>query len=170
MHFYKKKNSNKKSIKVGVSSQGERGFTLVEILISIAVLIVISFGIFRVFNSFDENQALQKDAAKVISVLEKARQQTLFSRDSSQYGVHFNINQVVLFKGDFYSSSDEDNVRTTLHSKVNISSKNLSGGGDEVVFERLSGETNQGGTITLQNRLDASKAIVVTIEGTGLIK
>jgi prepilin-type N-terminal cleavage/methylation domain-containing protein len=148
----------------------QKGFTLVEILIVIAVLIIISAVILNVFRSYDEKEALSQDTSKVVSVLERARQLTLFSRDSFQYGVHFDTDKIVLYKGAGYIPASLDNIETLLHSKVIISAVVLNGGGSEILFKRLSGETDQNGTITLQNKLDNSKTKIVTIDKTGLVK
>ena len=145
------------------------GFTLIEIIIVIAILVVLSVVILNVFRTFDESKALSQEASNVISVLEKARQLTLFSKDFSQYGVHFDTDEITLFRGITYSSSDPNNSSTKLHSKVSIASVTLSGGGSDVIFKRLSGETDQDGTIVLQNKFDATDTINITIEKTGLI-
>jgi len=154
----------------GVSSQSERGFTLMEIVIGVAVVVIISSIALTVLRSFDENQALSKERSNAVSLLEKARQLTLFSKDAFQYGVHFDTEEIVLFKGTSYSASDPENSLTRLHSKVLISGINLTGGGSDVVFKRLSGETSEDGTITLQNKLDSSKTEIITISKTGLVK
>jgi len=56
------------------------GFSLIEILISASLLIAVSLVVFSVFRSFDEAAALDKDASNIISVLERARKETLFSK------------------------------------------------------------------------------------------
>jgi prepilin-type N-terminal cleavage/methylation domain-containing protein len=148
----------------------QKGFTLIEILIAIAILVLLTYVIIGAFFSFNRNQALDKDVSKVTLALEEARQFTLFSKESSQYGIHFDPTEVILFKGSTYSSGDPENVSTKLNSLINISTINLLGGGNEVIFERLTGETNQSGTITLEDNNTPPKIKTITIEGTGLIK
>jgi len=147
-----------------------KGFTLIEVLVAIAILAALVSAIFGAFLSFNRNQALQKDASKVVATLEEARQLTIFSKESSQYGVHFGTDEVVLFKGSTYSSSDPENTSTKLHSLVSVSATSLNGGGDEVIFQRLTGETSQDGTVTLVSSHDSSETKVITIEKTGLIQ
>ncbi|HJN62670.1 MAG TPA: prepilin-type N-terminal cleavage/methylation domain-containing protein [Candidatus Paceibacterota bacterium] len=147
-----------------------RGFTLIEIIIAFVILAVLATVIFGVFRTFDESQALSRDVSNVVSIVERARQLTLFSKDSSKYGVHFASDEVVLFKGGSYYSSNPDNIVTKLHSKIFIQDINLNGGVSDLVFERLSGETEQNGTITLQSKTDSSKTKTLTIEKTGLVR
>jgi prepilin-type N-terminal cleavage/methylation domain-containing protein len=147
-----------------------KGFTLIEILIAITVMISLVAIVSNIFLSFDRHQALDRDTAKVISVLEKARQLTLFSKEASQYGVRLETSQIILFKGDMYQAGASNNSLTKLHSKVSISAYNLNGGGDDVVFERLTGETDQDGSITLQSTQDLTKTKTINIEKTGLIR
>jgi len=148
----------------------KKGFTLIEVLISIAILALITAVILGIFRLFDENRALSSATAGVISVIEKARQLTLFSKDSSQYGVHFDTNEVVIFKGDTFSAMDVNNITTKLHSKIFIEDISLNGGAPDLIFERLSGETEEYGTITIQSKADSSKTKVLIIEKTGLVR
>jgi len=148
----------------------KKGLTLVEVIIVISILIVVTSGAMRLFRSFDEAEALNREFANTISLLEKARQETLFSKDSSKYGVRFNTDEMILFKGEFYATSSTDNIIVKLHPKVLISDINLPNGTTSVSFKRLSGETSQSGTITLQSLLDASNIKVITIEKTGIVR
>lgn len=148
----------------------KNGFTLIEILITLSILVILSTIVLSTFRLFDEKEALSKDFFMIISTLEKARNQTLFSKDSSSYGVHFETNQVVLFKGETYSSSDPENVVNKLHSKVIISNISLEGAVSDVVFERLSGKTDQNGSVTITSKIDATNSKTINILKTGLTK
>jgi prepilin-type N-terminal cleavage/methylation domain-containing protein len=146
-----------------------KAFTLVEIIVVVSILSIMTGTIFAVFNSFDQEKALSMETSNIISILERARNLTLFSKDAYQYGVHFSSTTITLFKGGSYSASDQNNIITELHSKVFVSSINLNGGGSDVIFKKLSGETNQNGSITLGNSIDNSQISTINISNTGLI-
>ena len=97
-------------------------------------------------------------------MLKKASSQTLASIDSSQYGVHFGTNTVIMFKGTSYPSDSDEII--TLTSPASISNVSLSGGGSAVYFERLTGKPNKTGTVTISIS-GASK--IITIGATGSI-
>lgn len=148
----------------------KKGFTLTEILIVVAILAVIVTIVASAFSKFNNNQSLSGALGEVTSTLNEARANTLASFDNESYGVHFQTDKVVLFKGSSYSSSDPDNEDIIISSKISISNISLIGGGSDVVFKRLSGKTDQNGTITLSLISDPTKTKTITIQGSGVIE
>src|SRR3989344_2329202 len=121
----------------------QKGFTLLEILMAIAIAtIVITIVVFS-FSKLNSSQALERTGDLIASVLDEARSLTLSGSEDSQYGVHFEDDQIVLFKGTSYSPGSASNLVTDLNDFVEIGDIELSGGGDEVIFKRLTGYTDQ---------------------------
>ncbi len=145
------------------------GFTLIELIVVLIIIFVLSLIILTTFTNFRKNQALEKDTELVVQVLRQARNQTLSSKNSTVYGVHFTAPQVTLFTGGVYSSGDINNQNYTLSSTDTILTISLTGGGSNVVFQRLSGETTQNGTVVVSSP-GISKTKTVTIYRTGLVE
>jgi len=146
------------------------GFTILEIVIVVAVSVFILVAGLSAFSQFNKNQALRGAAAEAISVLDKGRSLTLGARDNIEYGVHFEADKIVLFKGATYSSSDTSNKVTKMNPLVTISDISLTGGGSDVIFNRLSGETVQGGTVTISLVSNASITKTIIIHPTGVVE
>lgn len=150
----------------------KKGFTLIEILVVLGILAIITTLIFNTFVDFRRKKALEADTKMVVEVLIEARNQTLTSQNSSQYGVHFSLSpvpQIVLFAGATYVANAVTNKVYPLASTDNILTVTLVGGGSNIVFNRLTGETNQSGTIILSSpSLSVTKS--VTIYKTGSIE
>ena len=146
------------------------GFTLAETLMVVAITVVVSAVMFFSFATYGSTEAISKDQGLVVSVLEKARAMTLDSSNDAQYGVHFASSTVTIFTGVTYSSTTPSNIVTTLDSKVQVKSLDLAGGVKDVIFNRLSGETNQIGTTTLSLISATTTTRTITIFGTGLIQ
>lgn len=146
------------------------GFTLAETLMVVAITIMVSAITMFSFSAYGSTEAISKDQSRVVSVLEKARALTLNSYNSSQYGVHFASSTVTIFTGVTYNPLATSNIVTTLNSKVQISDVALSGGGNDIIFNRLSGETNQMGTTTLSLISASTTVRTVTVYGSGLIQ
>lgn len=144
------------------------GFTVVEILVALAVAGIVALIVTGSFSKAVPREALDKETGIVISLLDQARNQTLSSKKAAVYGVHFESAKAVLFTGSAYSGLDPSNVIEPLNSLVKIASTSLSGGGSEVIFKRLTGETAQSGTVTLSLVADASQTKTITVFGTGL--
>lgn len=147
----------------------QRGFSAGELIVVVAVMALISVIIMSGFVSFRKNQALVMDTDTVVEVLRQARNQTLSSKDSSVYGVHFASTKITLFTGSTYSSGSGSNQDFILSSTDTILTINLAGGGSDVVFQRLSGETAQNGTVVVSSSgINQNKT--VTIYKTGLVE
>ncbi|MCX6701946.1 MAG: prepilin-type N-terminal cleavage/methylation domain-containing protein [Candidatus Zambryskibacteria bacterium] len=151
-----------------LNSHSFSGFTLIETLISLAIIMSLSVIGFQSFQNVNNSEALNKDISQIISVLRQARSLTLDSKNADQYGVHFENSQVVLFEGTTYISSDINNVKTSLNNRVRISSIVLSGGGSDIIFEQLTGKTSQDGNITLSLINNPSNIKRITVYKTGL--
>ncbi|MFA6274501.1 MAG: prepilin-type N-terminal cleavage/methylation domain-containing protein [Candidatus Paceibacterota bacterium] len=143
----------------------KKGITILEILIAIAILGIIVAIALPQFSKMRENQVLKNATSEILSSISKARSQTLSSVDSSEYGVHFQSDKVIIFKGNSFDINDEDNENIEIILPANISSINFSGGGSEIYFSRLSGIPNKTGTIIIST---SNMTKTITISATGL--
>lgn len=146
------------------------GFTIVEILIGLAILGIISAITFASFSGLNSANALHASVGLVASNIEQARSLTLASHQGEQYGVHLGTTSITMFTGAHYGASDADNVTIDIDRHVEISNVTLSGGGSDILFQRLTGATHQSGTITLSLKDDSSSTKIITIDATGIIE
>ncbi len=145
------------------------GFTLIELIVVIGILVVISGIIVGAFVVFNHSEAVDKDTEMIVETLRLARSQTLASKNATQYGVHFSPSSITLFSGSSYVASASSNVVFSLHSDDTISSVSIPAGGEDVIFDRLTGATADAGTVTISST-DSSLSKSVTIYNTGLIQ
>ncbi len=129
---------------------GRQGYTLVELLIAIAVLTVILVISAAAFYNLTKKSDLDTSRDNIISTLNTARNKTVASEGSVQYGVYF----------DTTSSPDKYILRSTsfdevhdLPSSVEISNISFNGGGNEVVFKLLDGSTDNYGSVVIQSSI-----------------
>lgn len=146
----------------------QRGFTLIELLVVITILVTLSAVSVTVFSKFSTSRVLTGSIQTVLSILDEARTLTLASKGGYQYGVHFETTKIVLFKGTIYSSSDPDNDVTVLQTTVEISNITLTGSGNDVIFSRLTGKTNQDGTVRFSLVSDSNSSSTINIQTTGI--
>lgn len=146
----------------------QKGFTILEILLAIAILTLTLTIVTFSFSKLNTSQALDKSAVLVVSILDEARSLTLSSKGDSQHGVYFEMSQVVLFKGSTYSPSDPLNVVTNLNPLVGLQNINLSGGGTSVVFKRLTGHTDETGSLEVFLKASPSTLRLINISATGI--
>jgi len=148
-----------------------KGFTFIELLVIIAVLAILCSLSISVFRSFRSRHELVNSSEEILSTLRLAQSKTVTSESASEYGVYFNDaaspNQYVFFKGSSYLSRDSafDEVHS-LSPRVRFYSLNL-GADKEVVFERISGETGDTGSLLLGLEDDITEMRTIYVENSG---
>lgn len=143
-----------------------KGFSLLEFIGMFAIVLVITAVVIGGFLGFKRGSELTLAKEHALSQLREAKTRTLASRDNAAWGAHFEIDRVILFK-ETYSASTPTNETIVMPSSVEINTIALAGGGSDVMFKRLTGETNQIGTITLRLKNDTEKTRTITIKSTG---
>ena len=147
-----------------------KGFTLIEILVALALLAIVSAITMASFSNLNKTNALDSSVANIVSILDEARSKTLASQNSEQYGVHLEQNQVISFIGNSYNSGDSDNVVFTINKLVEISDISLTSGGNDIIFDRLTGQVDQNGSLVVRLKSDNAVSTTVTVFGTGIIE
>ena len=147
-----------------------KGFTILEILMAISIVTLAVTIVAFSFSKLNSKQALDKSADLVASILNEARSLTLSSTDDSQYGVYFETSRVVLFKGATYSQFDSANVVTDINVLTGLRNITLAGGSTSVVFQRLTGNTDQTGTVEVFLKASPEIFRAITISGTGIVE
>ncbi len=149
--------------------QTNQGFTLLELLFVIVIATIISTIVIVSLSRLNSSQALEKSSELVASTLNEARSLTLSSKRDTQYGVYFEPSQIVLFTGDTYLSSDPDNVVTIINTLTGIQNITLLGGGTSIVFNRLTGNTDEPGTLEVFLQSSPGTFRTITISSTGVV-
>ncbi len=149
-----------------------RGFNLIELLIVIAIVSLISAISMPALINFQKNQAIKNTRENIVSVLNKAKSNTLASLNSSSYGVHFESNYIIYFMGESFSISDPNNEQINFESGVRIKpigGINLNTMGNDTIFPRLTGDVIGYGTITIELTDQTTTQKIITINKTGYI-
>ena len=151
----------------------QRGFTLVELLIIVAIISILFSVSILAFRNFQRESDLTDSAEEIINILRLAQNKTLASKEASKWGVYFNLSavpyQYTLFKGiDYLSRDNSFDEIYKLPKGVEIFATDL-GGGQEVIFDRITGKTSQFGSVSLRLKVDISKTRIIYIENSGRI-
>ncbi len=144
-----------------------KGLGAIELLIVFAVLALIVAIVIPQLVSMRQNQTLKSAVEDVLSTVEKARAKSIASYNSSSYGVHFQSDKVIIFKGTSYVSNDANNESIDILSPATISNVTLggvSGVSGDVYFQRIYGVPSKSGTVTVTN---GSSSKIITISTTG---
>lgn len=145
----------------------KNGFTLLELIIVLSILGIITLFIFSAFTDYKDTQVAEATVVEINSLIKETRQKTISAETSSQFGLHFATSSLTVFEGAVYSASNVTN-RIYNFSNTNIDTE-LSSGGNDIIFSRLTGVTNATGTIAVgHSRLNSTTTLIM--QTTGLIE
>jgi len=149
-----------------------KGVTFIELLIIVGILAILAAISIPAFRYFQRESDLDNSTEEIINTLRLAQSKTLGSEGASQYGVYFDNStdpdQYTLFAGSSYSSLVDEIEIHKIAKTVEIYEIDLQGG-QETVFDRLTGTTNQFGHISLRLKSDTSKTKIIYIGNSGKI-
>ncbi|MFH1423365.1 MAG: hypothetical protein ABIG29_00170 [Candidatus Nealsonbacteria bacterium] len=152
----------------------QKSFTIVELLIIIGILIILTAATVPSFNLFQKESDLNNSVEQIINILRFAQNKTLASEGSARWGVYFSTaispHQYTLFQGTSYAlrvvSFDEVHQ---LPKSVEIEAINLADAGTEIVFKKVTGTTEQFGTISLRLITNPASQKSLYIESSGQV-
>ena len=147
-----------------------RGFTLVEILVGIFILIIAVTIITAGFSRFFATSKFDRMREDTVSLFRKAREKTIARDGGFSYGVHIEENRLVLFRAPTFIDGDPSNEVYIPPSDFHVSGWSLEGGVLDVTFQSITGEANATGTITIKKRDDAALQAILRILKTGVIE
>jgi len=148
-----------------------KGFTILEILTSIAILGIILAITIPNLASFKRAQIVKNTGEEIVSILNEAQSKTLASLNNDFYSIKFESDKVTLFKGSSFSVGDPNNKVFNFDNSVTLPSGNIvfSDGGSIVTFNKLKGDTIQYGSIKLELVSNSATNKTITIKKTGII-
>lgn len=144
-----------------------RGFTLLEIIISIAIFSVILATVIPSLMTFRRSSILNTETQEVVTLANRARLLSVSSKNDQQFGVHFESGKVVLFQGATYTAGAPTNEERVLDSSITGTTV-LDGGGSEVLFAKVTGEASKVATTTLLVSGTTSSTTVLILK-TGVV-
>lgn len=143
-----------------------KGFTLLELLISITLVLIISGIVYSSFSALNNRQILDQEIARIKSYIEKSRMNSLNSKNGNEHGIRF-------------ASSSITTVEVTATSTQNVFTQNntikLVGstlGTTTLTFARISGLPNATGvlTYTYSSGTTVIATSTITINGAGIVQ
>ena len=139
--------------------QKQKGFTLIETIVSLALLGLISSLVFVSFNSLNNRQALDAQIDFVKSAINKTRTDALNSRDG--------VDQVFSFATTTITYGGK-----TINLENNVTLSSYTTGTRNISFYRLTGFPSATGTIVykLQKGSKVIATSTITINNLGIIE
>ncbi len=168
MNFFNLKNIKLKKEFSNKTVKRQRGFTLMEIILVISLLVLIAGITSWALSGFGNSQALDRDTTAVGMYIKEARALTQGSFEDNQYGVSFYTDRVVLFSGTEENENSIIRIHE-FHTSVEIESYSLQNETNKIVFERLTGSPSTQGTVTLRSS-QSNQDRVLSISSLGIVE
>lgn len=144
-----------------------RGFTLIEVVLAVGILAISAIIIIPAWQSFSDTVNLGNTAKMIETKVKLAKNYSLSARNDTNYGIHFETDNIVLFAGSVYAAGAPGNQIYNLPDNTEIYGINLNGGGADLVFNRLTGTTVNDGTIGLRITSRPARAKQASINSQG---
>ena len=149
------------------------GFTLIEVIVVITILTILITVSITSLHSLQIASYLDNGTQEFVSILKLAQNKTLSSENNSQYGVYLDVlvspNKYILFKGPSYV------LRDISYDQIYFLDKTVEffgitlNGGSEIVFDKLTGTTQNSGSVALRLASDTSQNKTVYISSVGTV-
>ncbi len=143
------------------------GFTLIELVIALGVMVLLISVIWTGLEKTRKNQALSTGVETVLSALREARTKTLSLEGNQSYGVYLEEDRVVIFPGESFSEPNILNQEFWLEKAISISTTSLAVSTSTILFNAVTGEVPNYGTITISLKSDASTNRTINVSRTG---
>lgn len=144
----------------------EKGFTLLELIIVIALVGIVSSLVYSSFNALNNRQILDQEMAQVKSYIQKSRMNSLNSRNGDAHGIVFATSSISVI--EVLATSTK--YVYTLNNRVKLVNSTL--GTSTLTFARISGLPNASGTLTYTYSTGSTVVgtSTIVINGVGIVQ
>lgn len=149
------------------------GFTLIEVVTGITIIILLSLLSGPAFRLFQGQSYLMNTAEEVMTILREAQSKAKASEGNMPWGVYIDIattpDRYVLFQGVSYATRNASQDKVfNIPSGVEFSAISL-GVGNEAVFQKVTGSPVPSGSVSLWLASDHSKTRTVSLNASGVL-
>lgn len=152
-----------------------RGFTLVEIVLTVAIGLLMSFMVLAVYGNMHSDALVFDTAKQVVQTLRLAKEENFSGLYGSQHGVYFVLSptssdSAIIYSGSSFASRNDIYDRTiNFSSGVNITARDFIffGNNVDINFSGINSTSSNSGVFLInQTGVDT---IVVSVSSSGFI-
>ncbi|MBL7159121.1 type II secretion system protein [Candidatus Microgenomates bacterium] len=136
----------------------DSGFSLFELLIVMAIMGILAALLSPFLSRFLFQYRLADTTDKFVKTLRKAQNYTFTGKEDSEWGVHYESGQLVLFKGNVYGEDHSFDEEFGVSPSLNIS------GWNDIAFSKIRGKPSSGLTVSITSTA-GSRTIILNEEG-----
>ncbi len=138
----------------------KEGVSLIEILLTVSLIALIAGFSAVVYYNFLLRSDSSVASDTIVGTLKRAQVLSRTAQDDSKWGVYVSGNTVTIFQGESYVSRN-----TTKDEDYFLPGSVIISGINEIVFEKVTGNPNLTGTITISAKNGQTKDITISAKG-----
>lgn len=136
--------------------QNNKGITLIELILSVAMILVLGFMSTSYYSRALLSNAVTDTSDRFVSELRKAQLYSMEGKNNTTWGVRYGSSQITLFA----SSSSAFDEKFYVNTNVSVT------GFTQVVFAKITGEPNSSQTINISS---GNKTSTITVNSMGAV-
>jgi len=150
-------------------NQKRAGFSIVEILVVIAIMGIILTIAVMSFSAARSKKQLEITVDSISAKLEEAKANAVSGKGGLSYGMNFTSTSYTLFSGDTFNPNSVTNSSSTVPVGITVT-RNISGGGSDIVFSRMTGTPQTTGNIVITGTSGVATVTVGTLGDISVLK
>ena len=144
-----------------------KGFTLIEVLIVVLVILAILSIAITSGRNFNDSVNLENTAKSINAKIKLAKARSVSALNGTNHSVRFEADKITIFEGSTFNVSVSTNEVFTFSDDIRIDIPTGLSGGDDLIFDRLVGSTNNTGNIDIEVISDSSKTKQIIVNSDG---
>ena len=160
MSMQKSNRSNQNTLRRPRLGMQTFGFTLIEILLSLAVMATIAGMGASIYVSYEQNNALDIATSTIVENLRRASALSEAMEGDTSWGVAIGTSTVTLFQGSSFATRNQN-----FDEIFKLSRSITTSGIPEIVFLKATATPQTTGTITLTTTANATSTITINSKG-----
>jgi prepilin-type N-terminal cleavage/methylation domain-containing protein len=142
--------------------RSQAGFTLLELLLSVAIIGILSGLSVPVYESFARRNDLDVLTESTVAAIRRSETYARAVRSDSVWGVRFHNSGITLFKGATYATRD-----ASFDETISVPGSMTVSGISEVQFSKLAAAPSTTGTVTFTS--DSNNVRTLTLNAKGMV-
>lgn len=138
----------------------EAGFTLIEVLLSVAIIGMLAGLSLPVYESFARRNDLDITTVGVAGAIRRAEAYSRAVRADSTWGIKFQASDVTLYKGSTYAGRD-----SAFDETIDVPDTVTVSGLSEVQFAKLSGMPTSTGSVIFTSTTNDTRTVALNAKG-----